>query len=191
MADGFQRIIQELQKHEPSTLAAHSEEWGAGQASFRQNIRGSAKSNLEAAGLTDLDCFSILDAPPRPKDWSVSISHAKGIGAWVAVKRPAKIGLDIEEVSRVREDIIERVSTTQEILSAPQPAFLWCAKESYFKSLEEHQPIAVTQLKILRWEKLEENLYSFHGSNALGGEGLVLLATPYIYSVCLVPSGSF
>ncbi len=186
MADGFQRIIQELRKHEPRLLAGQSAEWGAEQSSYRQKIRAGAEARLKEAGENDVAAIKNLNAHPRPANWSLSISHTKGLGAWIASPRPVHAGLDIEVGDRISQAVIARVCGNQEIKSAPQPEFLWCAKEAYFKALENHQPPTIAQLEISRWKKLGENLYSFQGSKALHGEGFVLLSPPYIFGACLV-----
>lgn len=181
MAEGFHRIVAELGKQQSSAIGACNPLWGSAAANHRTMIRQDAGSALHV-DLSDLKSI------PRPKDWSISISHAKGLGAWIAIKRQALLGFDIELNERIKPEIIERVSTKEEIVAAPNPNFIWCAKEAYYKALEEAQPAAVTQLEIFGWETLGENLFSFEGRKSSPGKGLLVFHAPYIYAVCLISS---
>ncbi len=119
-----------------------------------------------------------------------SISHAKGLGGFCYVTSPNNktvgIGLDIEQFSRVRPEIIYRVRfNDEEINEMPSPGSLWTAKESIFKSLRgETQPLVVTSLQIGNWKKISSHIETFELINksefkVLSGLGMILQKSDY------------
>lgn len=187
MADGFHSLIQQLKRHSPKLRAGANPEWGSEVSGHRGEIRASLKKSLEKDCKDDLACFDDMDEPPRPKKWSVSISHTKGFGAWIAIPRPLRVGLDIEDPARVTQAVIERTCSPDEMEAAPELSYLWCAKEAYYKSLEGDQPDAITQISIGDWNDLGGGLYGYRGHDgAKPGAGLLLEADGYLYSVCFV-----
>jgi len=179
MAGGFQRLISLVHKHHPELRAQGTSLWGAKEHGYRDNIRASIKDIL-APEEND------LAQPPKSSKWSISISHAKHFGGWVAVPLPARIGFDVEEDRRITPSIIERMSTEQERKDCPNPAFLWCAKEAYFKALAQDQPQAITQLNITDWDLVENDFYSFRAMPHKPGHGWVLAHEPFLFGICLV-----
>lgn len=183
MADGFQRLVQILKEQGFVIEGRAKSQWGAKEPGYRENIRTSLKEILNPEDQAELDD---LKCPPRPAKWSVSISHAPHYGGWLAIPLPARIGFDIEAEARIRKDIVERMSTQSEILECPNPAFLWCAKEAYFKSLAQDQPQAITQLTIGQWTELAPDVYSFKASPHKIGYGWIVRAEPFLFGACLV-----
>ncbi len=179
MAGGFQRLIHEVQKHQPGLRFQGTSLWGAQEPGYRDLIR---KSLAEVLKPEEND----LSKPPRSSKWSISISHAKHFGGWVAVPLPHRVGFDVEEDRRITPAIIERMSTAQEIADCPNPSFLWCAKEAYFKSLAQDQPQAITQLNISGWVQLEPGLYSFTANPHKPGRGWIFSHEPFLFGICLV-----
>ena len=83
-----------------------------------------------------------------------SISHSDGMGAVIYSKWP--VGVDVEQTSRVLEKIAARVSTKEELATAPSPASLWTAKEACFKALKSfEQPSVISQISIGDWQKID------------------------------------
>lgn len=181
MAAGFQRLVSLVHKHHPDLRSQGTALWGAKEASYRNNIRASIQEILQPEEQVD-----DLSKLPKSKKWSISISHAANFGGWVALPLPARIGFDVEEGRRISPAVIERMSTPQEITDCPSPAFLWCAKEAYFKALAQDQPQAITQLNILDWNKLESDFYSFKAMPHKPGQGWILSAEPFLFGVCVV-----
>jgi hypothetical protein len=179
MAGGFQRLIAQVHKHHPELRFQGTSLWGAAEAGYRDNIRASLREVLKPEE-------NDLSKPPKSNTWSISISHAKHFGGWVAVPLPARIGFDVEEGRRISPAVIERMSTEQERKDCPNPAFLWCAKEAYFKALAQDQPQAITQLNISDWECVEADLYSFKAMPHKPGRGWVLSHEPFLFGICLV-----
>jgi hypothetical protein len=178
MASGFQQLIAELTKIEPRLKAQGNVSFGSNQTEHRRYIRDSLQTYLPSEqGLQDLNSI------PRPENWSVSISHAKPFGAWLAVPTPKRIGFDCEERSRIRMEVIERACQKSEIESAPQMEFLWCAKESIYKALGPEQPQAITQITVNAWEPMNQQIYAFKSSK---GRGLITADADLICAAYLI-----
>src|SRR5205085_2510007 len=105
---------------------------------------------------------------------SVSISHTTNFGGWIAVPRPAQIGWDVELAERIKMPIIQRVCSKEEIAEAPRPEFLWCAKESFYKALEDQQPPTIIDLSIAEWTSLAPDMWSFKGYGPRNGAGVFI-----------------
>lgn len=181
MAGGFQRLISLVHKHHPELRSQGTSLWGAKEQNYRANIRVSLKEVLQPAEKVD-----DLSKPPKSAVWSISISHAANFGGWVAIPLPARIGFDVEEGRRISEAVIARMSTEIERKDSPNPSFLWCAKEAYFKALAQDQPQAITQLNISDWELVEPDFYSFKATPHKIGHGWVLNVEPFLYGICVV-----
>lgn len=106
---------------------------------------------------------------------SSSISHTHIEGGFALSHFP--VGFDIEVTSRVTLEIVSRISSDEELTSAPDLASLWCAKEAAFKALKHfQQPKTVSQIKICfdnsslsRWHLFTlENEKEFGASNGIG-----------------------
>jgi hypothetical protein len=178
MAREIHSLIERLRALTPEVRGAGELSWGARGKDHRSQIRESLRAEL---GVEDLE-----ESPPRPADWSVSISHSRREGGWLAVPRPFRIGFDVEELSRIQPRIIERTCTPQEIAAAPNPAYLWSAKEAYYKALEHEQPEAMTQISIDRWSEIEPGIYEFRAKNLERG---ILIATgESTFAACLIAS---
>lgn len=181
MADSFQRLIQLIESDCPGITGRGSDLWGAKHPGYRDLIRSSIAETLEVP-----ESVRDLKQPPRSQRWSISISHASHFGGWVASPLPLRIGFDVEEGRRISQAVIERMSSPQEIAECPTPAFLWCAKEAYFKALAQDQPQAITQLNIGNWQELGDGFFSFSASPHKPGRGWVLNAMPFMYGICIV-----
>ena len=187
MLEPFERLLAELQKLRPSVQGKCSEEWGAGSPTSRLWIRQSLTTALgleaeEAAGLANLDLV------PRPRSWSVSISHTPGIGGWMAVRRDHQIGWDVERKVRVKPNIIQRVCQDDEVAGAPQAALLWGAKEAFFKALEDFQPLTLPELTIVDWQCTGPELWAWTGLGQRNGKGVIIDSDPWFLAGCLIVS---
>lgn len=179
MAREILTLIDCLKPLVPGIRGLSAPEWGAHAGDHRSRIRDSLRDTLNISEGMEL-------SPPRSTDWSISISHSRKEGGWLAVPRPARIGFDIEQIERIQPHIIERTCDRQEIAGCPNPAFLWSAKESLYKALEHEQPQAVTQLKINDWKKLNSNIFSF--SSGRGDFGVLVVDEESIFAASLLVS---
>jgi hypothetical protein len=128
---------------------AISLDWGAHAPDYRAKIRDAASTVIKE-DLRD------LSRRPFSNQFSISISHCPSVGAFAICKRPATIGIDFEDESRIKEAAVARVSTAQELAETPSPALLWCAKEAAYKALPSGtQPPTISQILVTDWAKEE------------------------------------
>lgn len=175
MAQGFSTLIQEIQKILPAARGEGQSNWNANVSDHRQQIRASLRASLGGEGFDD--------SPPRPLNWSVSISHARFFGGWLAVPRPHRVGFDVEVSERIQPRIIERVCSRQEVAECPNPAFLWCAKESYYKCMEHDQPETISQLTVSNWKAMAPGIFTFQPEKNI--RGILIEDANAYYCACL------
>ncbi len=175
MESDFQALLFHLHSLFGTVQGEFQETWGAGQLQSRQRIRQSIFSTLDE--LTESDTGAILDLshPPRPDYWCVSISHCDSGGGWLATRRPQQIGWDCEAKSRIQLAVIERVSQTKELETAPDPAYLWSAKEAFFKALEDEQPAVLSNLTIESWTRTSKpGIWHWDGIGPRNCQGILI-----------------
>lgn len=182
MADPFSGLIARFRTHWPELQGAFSADWSAKSPDYRLRIRQSLQRHLAPSDLGILD----LDRRPQLSEWSISISHCPTVGGWAALPRPSRVGVDMEEISRIKLPIIERISLTTEISAAPHPEFLWCAKEAFFKALDSEQPSVMTELQIGGWSQGPDQSYLYIGEGPKPGKGCLIAEKDRIISVCVV-----
>jgi 4'-phosphopantetheinyl transferase EntD len=115
-------------------------------------------------------------------EWNISVSHTLDIGGWVAVPRLYSVGFDIEMRQRLKREVLERIASPAEIAAAPDPVFLWAAKEACFKALAgQGQPAAISDIAIQGWVP-QFSLLSY-SSQSTRGKGWVGTDTTRIYAL--------
>lgn len=106
-----------------------------------------------------------LDSIFTDKSLYTSVSHCPQVGIVIAAPHP--IGVDVENLARLKEATVARVSTPTEILAAPHIADLWCAKEACFKALRAYQqPSVISKVSIGEWRNIDSQFEIFHCLNA-------------------------
>lgn len=170
-------------------------EWGAEYPSARALIRAEISKQV---GKDVSDLASL----PDTEEFSVSISHCNGHGGFIAVRKPASVGLDVELFARVPEKSVARMSTPDEMREAPTPAHLWAAKEAVFKALRgTDQPQAISSITIANWqpgasEKLEGKITQFYDFQArrentlITGNGIAFINGEVVISIFCLPSST-
>ncbi|MCE3011268.1 MAG: 4'-phosphopantetheinyl transferase superfamily protein [Proteobacteria bacterium] len=123
---------------------------------------------------------------PAWQSGHLSLSHTQEIGGYISC-RSAFVGFDIETVSRAREELVLRISSTQEVQEAPSAAALWCAKEAVFKALLKlQQPKVLSQIKIIGWHKESQfETFQLRNADSFGihfSRGLVFESAPHCFS---------
>jgi hypothetical protein len=192
MDEAFQLLLNELSK-----LAADSEsatpsygegreDWGGQSPESRLKIRESIADTLGDLTGGDIEDLRELSGPPRPHLWCVSISHTLDWGGWMAIRRPTQIGWDIELKERIRLPLVERVCSEAEVVEAPLAALLWCAKEAFYKALEDEQPPTIVSLTITDWEACGEGQWTWRGLGPRNGQGLILEVDRWLLAGCVV-----
>jgi hypothetical protein len=160
--------------------------WGSVATNNRQLIRESIAQHF-SKHYPDTQ-IEVADLAKRPavSDWSLSVSHAKELGGWLATPAPNRTGLDIESEARLTAAPVERISTPEEIKLAPNIKFLWCAKEAAFKALREKQPVVVSRMNIQSWTALSSTLWSFTGSYAKSAyQGVVFVDSGHVIAMAI------
>lgn len=149
------------------------DDWGSEAHEFRLCLRKAIISKLTSPGSSVSkqvsDTLLDLTRPPQLNDLKISISHAQGLGGWVQAETSSELGFDIEVSSRLRIHPVKRISSPQELTSAPSPAHLWTAKEASFKALSYKYSLqTLSQIETQKWIPLQNQWWLF---NALcGGE---------------------
>jgi phosphopantetheinyl transferase (holo-ACP synthase) len=132
--------------------------------STNDNLNSSVVSGKASINLMN------LSEPPTAPGWSISISHCPQAGGFCLVSHPAKVGFDIERLSRVTESIAKRIAySADELKSAPSPAHLWIAKEAVFKSfltpnigaIQLRRPTTLSEIEIRDWNQGSANSWTF------------------------------
>lgn len=178
MAYDLPGLIARIHQFEPKANVHLSEAFASNREGHRAKIRQSIAETLKAGPeIHDLKSLPHVDG------WSISISHCKNLGGWIAIPRPARVGFDIELTARLSDPVIERISQPGELQHIPDPRFLWCAKESYYKALEQRQPDAVTQIRIENWQIDPAGEWRF---SSRGLRGSLFSAVDLLVSVALV-----
>ncbi len=101
---------------------------------------------------------SVLDLKQRPSliDQEISISHCPKIGGFVISKN--KIGLDLEQYQRLSPNLIQRITTNDELkkIGEDQLQIIWTVKESAFKSSGGLAKL-MSEVQILNNKELQVN----------------------------------
>ncbi len=102
----------------------------------------------------------MLEHIPDPPNASVSISHTPLIGGFAYTLSPTPhIGFDLEEIARIHERAVARISKPEELQQAPSVAQIWVAKEAAYKALRG-RPKVISALTTGAWRSVisQENL---------------------------------
>jgi phosphopantetheinyl transferase (holo-ACP synthase) len=99
-----------------------------------------------------------LDQPPQVSGVHLSISHNNHLGGFVISDCAA--GFDIEDRNRINKNIIQRVSSEDEIKKAPFSLALWGAKEAAWKALQQttrttFKPQLISEIEITNWNVIK------------------------------------
>jgi 4'-phosphopantetheinyl transferase EntD len=140
-----------------------SPKFGSLQKEHRVGIRAALKQTLQNLGMeVGLERIEDLSEAPRLPEGSVSISHCRLLGGWAFSATSQRLGLDIEQIARVRPELALRMSNESEMEEAPHPAALWTAKEAAFKYLRgERQPLTAKEIRVTSWSLTAQGFYRF------------------------------
>ncbi len=181
MAKNLQRLISTCHQIDPSLQLHTSVNWSARQPGHRRRLRAAANRALDLS-----ENIEDLNKIPRPKTYSLSLSHTLGMGGWASVCRPTRVGFDIESLKRISLSVVQRIASRSELEECPQGFLLWSAKESFFKALEHTQPQVLSEVRVGHWRDLRHGLYSFRGLQPTTATGIIYKTRLYLYSVCLI-----
>ena len=128
---------------------------------------------------------SSLETLPASPHHFISISHGYRLGGYALCDKSTAgsglgsgLGFDLETLSRITPAIVERVSHPLEQDTAPDPRFLWSAKEACFKaSLGPQQPVAITEIRTENWISVSEYFHTFNASTLRHNLGRGILSS--------------
>lgn len=173
MAQPLQRIIDSIQSFDSQLVCEVKTDFASSEPQYREKIRASLQARFGNRRLLD------LKLRPSTDGWSISVSHCRSIGGWVAIPQPRRIGFDLELIDRIREEAVARVATPEEIQKAPHFSYLWCAKEAYYKALGHEQPGTFSQVSVTDWREHGSGQWRFPN-------GLLIDDGPFLAAICII-----
>lgn len=165
--DQFEKLVPAFRDLlQAPTLELHlAPTWGSVNKESRILLRHAVASEIDKlTKLTEIEREILLrlEFVPQPPLVSVSISHTQTVGGFALTRsQTPAVGFDIELSSRIRPKAVERVSSPEELSSAPSASHLWVAKEAAFKSMRgAKQPAILSMLATNSWRSVTsyENL---------------------------------
>ena len=123
---------------------------------------------------------------------TISISHCTGLGGFVfSFDKDRLLGLDIEEISRINPQLLNRVSTRKELKEVPFKPFLWVAKEAGVKCFNSNGKVHfLSQCLISKWQRIGEKIYCFDfnlaDSENRKGQGTAFFTTYQVLALCSI-----
>lgn len=136
--------------------------WSSKNQNYRQEIRTFLASHFSAHfSREQLAQLSDLNRRPEASDVFISISHCALLGGFALSQ--FKVGFDVEESSRISQNILKRVCAEEELQACPKTEFLWVAKEAGFKALSQtNTALVIGDLQCSDWQSYFENqVFSF------------------------------
>lgn len=142
-------------------------------------LRQLLAQNLTARSLASPPTLLDLLSLPQHPELSISLSHCASYSAFSWCSLANKMGLDIEDVQKIKASTVERMSTSLEQTLAPRLDLLWSCKESVFKAVSPRAK-TLSFVEIFDWKVLRDETWSFRAREAssqveLRGQGEVRL----------------
>ena len=162
----------------PSTKVYFSQHLTSKVKDYRQKIRttlfDTIKSSEHFSSKDDL--LDLTKLPSHPL-FNISISHCPKASGFALIDKNSLIGLDIEDVQRPNDKLIQRISSAREIKETPFPQRLLSAKESAWKAVHQrHSITTISQIETLSWKQATQNWSSYKISfngQSLNGNGFI------------------
>ncbi len=147
---------------------------------FRLLIRKEIYKFLQKQGLANESLQDLSISPPKLADISLSISHCSLGSVFAYALNSQPLGVDLEDKSRLSDQIIVRISDDEERALSPIPNLLFSAKEALWKAIAS-SPWAVptiSQIKITQWESVDEKTWQYRAcmqEKQIPGSGTIQL----------------
>lgn len=116
------------------------------------------------------DLLNLQNSPPSHPELALSLSHSHTSSAVAWMPLPWRLGVDIEAIERVHIPVIHRIATAEEVSLAPDPRYLWMAKEAALKCLYPDVNV-LSSVKIVNWVKQSETTWTFDVEPQITTEG--------------------
>ncbi len=130
-----------------------SSKWSSSTPGHREEIR------TELYKKTKEKSFLNLNELPRSENFFISISHTKSLGGY-ALHLNKEVGFDVEEVSRIKPNVVARISTQKdlELFNDENAHYLWVIKEAAFKMMKGECDV-MTESQITQFNQVGERSY--------------------------------
>lgn len=139
-----------------------SPEFSSAVADYRQKIRNHLATNFSFRfNRQQLANLSDLTKLPEASEGYFSISHCPVMGGFTYSN--LKHGFDMESVDRISKPLIQRMCYEDEVAAAPNPKFLWVAKEAALKALSTgSNNLIITDFHTEGWKShFETEIFSY------------------------------
>ncbi|MCB9073824.1 MAG: 4'-phosphopantetheinyl transferase superfamily protein [Bdellovibrionaceae bacterium] len=142
---------------------------GSQHKDHRTLLRKMISDTLVAEGHSAPEHVDDLDQRLQHDSLSISVSHTIDASIFAWIPKPLQVGVDIELVNRITDPVIERVSTEEEVNTAPDVKLLWTAKEAVFKAISP-QAKTMSEIEIYNWQPVSGHTYTFQTRRQPSGE---------------------
>ena len=103
-----------------------------------------------------------LNQLPKVPGYSISLSHCPvGSGFTIYKGDQYSLGFDMEQRSRIRQPVIERISGSEERRNCPDPSLLFCAKEASWKAVNRFGIQTIAEIETHSWKPVDSNWTEF------------------------------
>ncbi len=153
---------------------------------YRHLLRQKIANILKRSGQPEAEDILNLQKHLSHPTLNMSLSHSRDASCVAWIPKPYSIGVDIEATERITKDIVQRVSSAQEVQSCPDFKLLWPAKEAVFKAISPAVQV-VSEIEIFNWQEIQKEEYFFsarlsQSGKTLDGSGLVCLIPKHLLS---------
>ncbi len=125
----------------------------------RLNLRRQLMDGLKhARHTTHPDLLDLLKLPQHPQV-SISLSHTKSYSCFGWCEKPCSLGVDIEDLTRLKQSVVARVASPSEMSTAPRWELLWSCKEAVFKAIPNVN--VLSSVEIFDFHLHQNDVWSF------------------------------
>ncbi len=174
---------------DPSLNIYLSKDWSSQNENYRSLVRKAVFSKLIELKDTAIEADVLdLSRPPKGQFLNISISHCPGEGGFAISKK--NLGWDVEQISRVKDEVVHRIMKSSMSEKPPFAAAMWSAQEASFKAFSPLLKLThFTEIFVSNWEPISPNIYRFNAKasskdqSPLNGLGLVFSFSNHVYAL--------
>lgn len=135
-----------------------SSDWSSMHEEYRKKIRTELYKKTKDSTFLNLEETPGIDF--KSEKFLISISHCKSLGGY-ALHLKDNIGFDIEEVGRIKLEVVNRISTEEDrsFFTDENNKFLWVIKEAAFKLMSGSGDV-MSEVQIQSLDKVGERSYA-------------------------------
>ena len=161
---------------------------------YRSRIRQVLLNHLSKKKPSLLNDISLLnlDHPPICPEYTISISHNRSASGFALGPSSVNVGFDLEEIARISEPLIKRISSKEEIAQTPHPKSLFSAKEATWKACSSaHLIPTISNIQTSNWKELKNQWFEFqahYNDKILPGKGYTIEFDQLILAIFIGPA---